>query len=39
MKLNWLLAFIPVAIALHWYGANPIVVFAASALAWSPWPA
>ena len=36
MKLNWLLAFIPVAIAIHWYGANPIVVFAASALALVP---
>ncbi len=36
MKLNWLLAFIPVAIALHWHGANPIVVFAAAALALVP---
>jgi Ca2+:H+ antiporter len=32
MKLAWLLVFIPVAISLHWYGANPIVVFGASAL-------
>jgi Ca2+:H+ antiporter len=36
MKLNWLLGFIPVAIALSWYGANPIVVFASSALALVP---
>jgi Ca2+:H+ antiporter len=36
MKLTWLLVFIPVAIVLHWYGANPIVVFAASALALVP---
>jgi Ca2+:H+ antiporter len=36
MRLNWLLVFIPVALALHWYGANPIVVFAASALALVP---
>ena len=36
MKLNWLLLFSPVAIALRWYGANPIVVFAASALAIVP---
>ena len=32
MKLNWLLAFIPVALALDWWGASPIVVFATSAL-------
>jgi Ca2+:H+ antiporter len=36
MKLNWLLVFIPVALALHRYGANPIMVFAASALALVP---
>ena len=36
MKLNWLLVFIPVALALHWSGANPIVVFATSALAVVP---
>ena len=36
MKLNWLLTFIPIAIALDWYGANPIVVFLASALALVP---
>jgi Ca2+:H+ antiporter len=36
MRLNWLLAFIPIAIALDWFGANPIIVFAASALALVP---
>jgi Ca2+:H+ antiporter len=36
VKLNWMLPFIPVAIALSWSGANPIVVFAASALAIVP---
>ena len=36
MKVNWLLAFIPVAIALNWYGAKPILVFAVSALALVP---
>ena len=36
MRLNWLLAFIPVAILLHWFGANPILVFAVSALALVP---
>jgi Ca2+:H+ antiporter len=36
MKLNWLLAFIPIALVLDWYGANPIVVFAASACALIP---
>ena len=36
MKLTWLLVFLPVVIALHWYGANPIVVFAASALSLVP---
>ena len=36
MKLNALLVFIPVAIALHWYGASAIVVFATSALALIP---
>ena len=36
MKLNWLLVFIPVGLALRWYGANPIMVFAASALALVP---
>ncbi len=36
MKLNWLLVFIPVAIALDWMQFNPILVFAASALAIVP---
>jgi Ca2+:H+ antiporter len=36
LKLNWLLLFIPVAIALDWYGVNPILVFLASALAIVP---
>jgi Ca2+:H+ antiporter len=36
MKLTWLLVFIPVALVLHWYGANPIVVFGTSALALVP---
>jgi hypothetical protein len=31
MKLNWLLVFIPVAIALRAFGANPILVFAVQA--------
>jgi Ca2+:H+ antiporter len=29
--MNWLLVFVPVAIALDWWGASPILVFAASA--------
>jgi Ca2+:H+ antiporter len=36
MRLNWLLGFIPVSIALYWYGADPIVVFVTSALALVP---
>ena len=36
LKLNWLLVFIPIAIALDWFDAPPIVVFAASALAIVP---
>jgi Ca2+:H+ antiporter len=36
MKLHWLLVFIPVAIALDWMGANPILVFLVSALAIVP---
>jgi Ca2+:H+ antiporter len=36
MSLNWLLAFIPIALGLKWYGANPILVFAASALSIMP---
>jgi Ca2+:H+ antiporter len=34
--MKWLLVFIPVALALSWYGANPIVVFGTSALAVVP---
>lgn len=33
MSLNWLLVCIPLAIGLDWYGASPVAVFAASALA------
>ena len=36
MSLNWLLAFIPIAIGLKWFGANPILVFGASALSIMP---
>src|SRR5262249_60485584 len=36
MSLNWLLAFVPIAIGLKWFGANPILVFAASALSIMP---
>ncbi|MDF0644233.1 MAG: calcium/proton exchanger [Nitrospira sp.] len=36
MGLNLLLVFIPVALALDWYEANPIAVFCASALAIVP---
>ncbi|QEH34794.1 Putative cation exchanger YfkE [Aquisphaera giovannonii] len=36
MRLNWLLIFIPAALALSWHGANSIVIFAASALAIVP---
>jgi Ca2+:H+ antiporter len=36
MPSNWLLLFIPVAIILDWVGANPILVFLASALAIVP---
>jgi Ca2+:H+ antiporter len=32
VKLNSLLIFIPISLALDWWGANPIVVFLASAL-------
>ena len=28
MGLNLLLVFIPVAVGLDWYGANPVMVFA-----------
>jgi len=36
MGLNLLLLFIPIAVLLDWYGANPIVVFVSSALAIVP---
>ncbi|MFO0891415.1 MAG: calcium/proton exchanger [Isosphaeraceae bacterium] len=36
MSLNWLLVFIPVALGLSWHDANPILVFATSALALVP---
>jgi Ca2+:H+ antiporter len=36
VKLTWLLVFIPIAIALDWFGAPPFAVFAASALAVIP---
>lgn len=36
MKLNWLLVFIPLGFILDWIEANPILVFAASALAIIP---
>src|SRR6516162_1827211 len=36
MSLNWLLAFVPIALGLNWFGANPILVFAASALSIMP---
>jgi Ca2+:H+ antiporter len=36
VKLNWLLPFIPIAIVLDWLKTDPIVVFAASALAIVP---
>lgn len=36
MNLNWLLIFIPLALGLRWYGADPILVFGASALALVP---
>jgi Ca2+:H+ antiporter len=36
MSLKWLLTFIPLALGLRWFGANPILVFAASALALVP---
>jgi Ca2+:H+ antiporter len=32
LKLNWLLVFIPVAIACDWFNFNPIVVFVMAAL-------
>src|SRR5262245_58285736 len=36
MSLNWLLVFIPIGVGLDWMGANPILVFLASALAIIP---
>ncbi len=36
MSLNWLLVFLPIGIGLNWIGANPILVFATSALAIVP---
>ncbi len=36
MTLNWLLVFLPIGIGLNWFGANPILVFLASALAIVP---
>jgi Ca2+:H+ antiporter len=36
MQLNWLLIFIPIGVGLNWIGANPILVFLASALAIVP---
>ena len=36
MSLNWLLVFIPLAVALDWYGVSPVAVFVASALAIVP---
>ncbi len=36
MSLNWLLAFIPIALGLNAFGASPILVFLASALAIVP---
>jgi Ca2+:H+ antiporter len=36
MSLNWLLVFIPIGVGLDWSGANPLLVFLASALAIVP---
>jgi Ca2+:H+ antiporter len=36
MGLNLLLVFVPIAVALDWYGASPVAVFAVSALAIVP---
>jgi Ca2+:H+ antiporter len=36
VSLNWLLAFIPIGLGLHWFGASPVLVFLASALAIVP---
>jgi Ca2+:H+ antiporter len=36
MKLNWLLAFVPIAVGLEYWGVNPIAVFLTSAAATVP---
>jgi Ca2+:H+ antiporter len=36
VSLNWLLVFIPIGVGLDWFGASPILVFLASALAIVP---
>ena len=36
MNMKWLLAFIPLGLALAWFEANPLLVFVASALAIVP---
>ena len=36
MSLNWLLVFIPIGLGLDWFGASPVLVFLASALAIVP---
>src|SRR3954447_11404950 len=36
MSLNWLLVFIPIGLGLDWLGADPVLVFLASALAIVP---
>jgi Ca2+:H+ antiporter len=39
MGLNWLLVFIPIALGLDWFGANPLLVFLTAALAIVPMAA
>jgi Ca2+:H+ antiporter len=36
VRLNWLLIFVPIGIALDWFGASPMLVFATSGLAIVP---
>src|SRR5262245_10946094 len=36
VKLNYLLVFIPIALLLDWFGANPVLVFSAAILATIP---
>jgi Ca2+:H+ antiporter len=36
VKLNYLLVFIPIALLLDWFGANPVLVFAAATFATIP---